>query len=853
MPPRPPARSAADPLKAYRAKRDFRRTPEPAGDAPAAAAVPETPLCFVVQKHAATRLHYDFRLELDGVMLSWALPKGPSFDPADKRMAVQVEDHPISYNTFEGEIPKGQYGAGRVIVWDRGVWLPETDPHAGLAEGKLVFTLQGHKLFGRWELVRIKPPGVERQTPWILFKKPDAHARRRAEYDVVSALPDSVNTLPPAAPPEADVPKDLPQLPAQATGALRAELPARLSPQLATAAAGLPPTGDWVLEIKFDGYRLLARIERGQVRLFTRAGHDWTSRLPALAASLGRLPIESGWLDGEIVVLNERGVPDFQALQTAFDARGGNAIVYFLFDLPFLDGWDLRAAPLRERRALLQQRLQPAATHGDDRRLRFSEAFEADLASLLHSARRLQLEGLMAKRADAPYRSARSDSWLKLKLRLRQEFVVGGFTDRGGERGAAEVGSLLLGVFDERGRLLPVGGVGTGWDARTAAALKRRLLALEQPAPAFAADVPRPADAAGRWSRRQAGAERWVRPELVVEVSFAAWTDDEQIRHATFEGLRADKPAATVRRDPAPLARGGSGQPLQLKVTHPERVIDPGTGLTKLDLVRYYESMAERMLPHLAGRPCSLVRGPDGVEGALFYQKHAEQLRAPGLVSLDPALWPDHEPLIAVEAATALAHLAQLNVIELHTWNASVRRIERPDRLVFDLDPGSGVPWPRVIEAAQLLHGLLQELGLAAWLKTSGGKGLHVVVPLTPREGWEAVYAFSEAVVQHLARVIPDRFVARSGPANRVGRIYVDYLRNHRGATTVVAYSARARPGLGVSMPLRWDDLPRLKSADQWTIANAREHLSFDPRDPWADYWQARQTLTQARRRLTGG
>jgi bifunctional non-homologous end joining protein LigD len=821
------------PLDEYRAKRNFARTPEPGADEAVASGGGNT---FVIQKHAASRLHYDLRLELDGVMLSWAVPKGPSYDPADKRIAVRTEDHPVAYNTFEGTIPKGQYGAGTVLVWDTGTWRPLLDPHRGLAEGKLVFTLQGHKMAGSWELVRITKPG-ERADTWILFKKRDGLERAKAEYDVIAALPDSV--LSKAAPARAP-----------ASAAVKAPNPASIAPQLATFATGVPSGGSWLFEIKLDGYRLMTRIEGGRARLITRGGHDWTARMPTLARELESLGLDSAWLDGEIVVLADKGLPDFNALQRAFDRRGAQQISYFLFDLLYLEGHDLRACPLAERRARLKALLQP---HGRAQQLRLSADFSADAATILESARQMQLEGVIAKRTDAPYVSTRSETWLKLKCRLRQEFVVCAFTDRGGDAAGTEVGSLLLGVYSAGGELVSVGGLGTGWDAAAAADLKARLVKLEVDQPMCR--LP-PGPAKNRWTGKARGAERWVRPELVLEASFAAWSPDAQIRHAVFEGLRLDKPAREVVRETATTPAGAlplratAAERVQTKVSHPDRVIDPGTGLTKLDLVRYYEAVAPWMLPHLSGRPVSLVRGPGGIAGELFFQKHAEKLAVPDLHQLDPKLWPGHEPLLAVPSALALAGLAQMNVIELHTWNARASKIEHPDRMVFDLDPGDGVPWRQVQEAALLVRGLLQELGLQSWLKTSGGKGLHVVVPLAPRHEWVMVKDFSQAVVQHLARVIPARFVAKSGAANRVGRIFVDYLRNSHGATTVAAYSARARPGLGVSMPLPWEALDELKGGAQWTVATAREHLSFHPEDPWRDCWGCRQTLTAARKVL---
>ena len=847
-------RLPAPPLELYRAKRDFAVTPEPSGDESAAR---DSERAYVIQKHAATRLHYDLRLEHGGVMWSWAVPKGPSYDPSDKRIAMRTEDHPISYNSFEGTIPKGHYGAGTVLVWDRGHWEPAGDPEKGLAEGKLLFTLHGLKLKGQWELVRIKPKDGERGDPWILFKKRDTHARSKQDYDVVRALPDSVGPAPPAEP--ARKPERKSSAPVRkAAGlplpeaAVPAEVPAALSPQLATQASGLPAHGQWVFEIKFDGYRMLARFDGGKPRLFTRNGHDWSSKMPVLIDELAALRLKGTWLDGEVVVFGADGLPDFNALQNAFDGKRTREIRYFVFDVPYFEGHDLRAAPLVERRALLEAFVEQ---HGSERLL-FSAAFDADPVHLMRSAEQLKLEGMMAKRADAPYVSRRTDAWLKLKGKQRQEFVIGGFTDRTGDADAREIGSLLLGVFDEKGRLHSVGNVGTGWSADTARALKERLAKLETKSSPFAQFDPKadPSVKRRRWPKRAGVADRWVKPQLVADVSFGDWTPDGSIRHAIFIGLREDKPARQVKREvdetPAgamPLKRSSDSA---TKVTHPERVIDPSTGLTKLDLVRYYESVAEWMLPHLKGRPCSLVRGPEGIGKELFFQKHLGKMQLKGVTQLDRKLWPEHEALLEVGTAKGIAEAAQMNVIEFHTWNATARHIHKPDRMVFDLDPGERVPWSRVQEAATLVHSFLEELGLEAWLKTSGGKGLHVVVPIAPKLDWDTVKGFSQAVVEQLAEVLPDRFSAKSGPANRIGKIFVDYIRNSHGATTAAAFSARARPGLGVSMPIDWSQLGSLKSGAQWTIANAREHLSFQKVDPWAGYWSNKQTLAKAMKRL---
>ncbi|WP_412760713.1 DNA ligase D [Paraburkholderia tropica] len=833
------AAGAPEKLARYRGKRNFEITPEPASK-PGGTRRKSGLLSFVIQKHWASRLHYDFRLEAGGVLLSWAVPKGPCYDPKAKRMAVHVEDHPLDYASFEGTIPAKQYDAGDVIVWDRGTWEPVGDPVEGMTAGKLVFRLHGEKLAGLWELVRISKPG-EKHDQWMLFKKRDEWARPLSEYDVLKALPDSVVTHPlglieerepKVVPPRAESPV-APDL----STAARAPLPAKIEPQLATLAPSLPIGGDWITETKLDGYRLLARIEGGEVRLLTRGGHNWAAKFPTLVGELEALEVSTAWLDGEIVMLTD-GLPDFSALQNAMDARTSGDIVYFLFDLMYVDGEDLRRVPLWARRARLSQLLESAGEH-----LRFSEAFDAPAAAMFEAAASLGIEGLMLKRRDAHYESGRTQTWLKAKARLRQELVICGFTTRGGKDG--EIGSLLLGYYDDDGaKLVGAGSVGTGWNARTARDLWERLAPLETRESPYDVAV----TGSRRWSRRAAGGERWVRPQLVAEVEFAEWTADGVVRQALFKGLRLDKPAKTVAREGGKTS--ASEPPLALKITHPERVVDPSANITKADLVRYYASVAERMLPHLADRPVALVRDPAGIGGELFFQKHAERTGMPGLTIHDRALWPDHPPLLSVDTEEALISAAQMNTVEFHTRNSTIRRIDRPDRVIFDLDPGEGVTWAHVQEAAMLVRTLLEELDLKAWLKTSGGKGLHVVVPLAPRVGYDAVKAFSQTFVRHLAKTIPERFSATSGPSNRIKKIYVDYLRNGKGQTTAAAFSARARPGMGVSMPVSWEQLFELKSGSQWGVQTAREYLSFQSADPWSDYWSTAQTLTVATKLL---
>lgn len=848
---------ASGALRTYREKRNFDLTPEPAEGGTAN----ESARAFVIQKHWATRLHYDFRLELDGTMKSWAVPKGPSFDPADKRMAVQVEDHPIAYNRFEGEIPKGQYGGGKVIIWDKGTWVPLEDPHQGYRAGKLKFELRGHKLHGHWTLVRMKGRGQERQQPWLLIKEKDEHAKPAGGYSVVDEMPGSVKGLadrpaPAGAAQPVEAAADGPP-----PGARKAALPGQLQPQLATLVDQLPGgAAEWIYEIKFDGYRMLARAEAGQVRLFTRNGNDWTHKLAHLEKALQAMEPPDGWYDGEIIMPGERMPADFQALQGAFESSRTGQIVYYLFDLPYCAGYDLREVPLVARREVLRRIVERKPQD----KVRFSAVFDAQPQDIVASACRLGLEGVIGKRRDSAYVTRRSSDWIKLKCGRRQEFVIGGFTDPKGSR--TGIGALLLGVHQD-GRLQYAGNVGTGFNERTLRELRSQLDALAADRSPFGAGSEMPRKA------------HWVRPELICEVAFGEWTRDQRIRHAVFHGLREDKPATAVTREeprhdapvdqpakaaPKPASRAASkpaakartarsatepGLPPQLRISNPDRVIDPTTGTTKIALVRYYALVAPLMMPHLKARPVSLVRAPDGITGELFFQKHMERYQMAGVRQLDPALDPDHPPYLEVATPQGLLSAAQMNVIEFHTWNAVKGNIGKPDRITFDIDPGEGVVWKQIQEAAQLVRAFLQELGLPAFLKTSGGKGLHVVVPIRRQHGWDTVKDFSLAVVRHMAATLPDRFVAKSGGKNRVGRIFIDYLRNGFGATTASAWSARSRPGLGISVPVGWDELDALKGGAHWTVGSVHERLDAG-NQPWAGYEEAHAFLGAAMRKL---
>ncbi|WP_426807839.1 DNA ligase D [Pseudomonas sp. WOUb67] len=819
----------AKPLQEYQRKRDFNATPEPAGKR--AHPRPAHGLQYCIQKHDASHLHYDFRLELDGTLKSWAIPKGPSLDPKVRRLAVHVEDHPLDYASFEGHIPEGHYGAGDVIVWDRGLWEPEGDPREAYAKGKLRFRLQGEKLSGVWNLFRTHLAGKKEQ--WMLVKSHDGEARSETDYSIVEALPDSVlsdRTL-------------VPRRPAKAATSTRKRkaspgaLPDMLQPQLATLADS-PPGGDWRYEVKFDGYRMLARIDGDDVRLFTRNGHDWSAKLPHQVEALKALGLDSAWLDGEMVVADDNGVADFQALQAAFDSEHDDDITYYLFDLPWLGGKDLRELPVQDRRATLAKLLK----HNASAILKFSEDFNQPVDALLDSACRLGLEGLIGKRADSPYVGRRSSDWIKLKCKQRQEFVIVGYTAPKGSRQG--FGALLLALHDtDSGQLRYAGKVGTGFSAATLESILTRLKPLHTAKPPLP-EPPSGADARG---------VHWLKPELLAEVAYAQMTRTGIVRHAVFHGLRDDKPATAIALERAmPAKNAAHTEPKglgNLRLTHPDRVIDKTSGTTKRQVAEYYAQVADWLLPQLEHRPVALVRAPEGLDGELFFQKHAGQLHIPDLTSYTKAQ--AGQAAMVLNSADSLLGAVQMNMLELHTWNATDKNFDRPDRFILDLDPDPALPWKAMLEATQLTLTLLDELGLKVFLKTSGGKGMHLVVPLTRRAGWDEVKDFSHAIVKHLAGLFPDRLSAVSGPKNRVGRIFIDYLRNGKGATTVAAYSLRAREGLPVSVPIWREELPKIKSANQWNIGNLHARLAqLD--DPWAELGSTRQSITLRMRKQLG-
>jgi bifunctional non-homologous end joining protein LigD len=846
-----------DALDEYNKKRDFDATPEPSGSAKKRsrkAPKADHALQFCIQKHDATRLHYDFRLEIEGTLKSWAVAKGPCLDPQVKRLAMHVEDHPLDYATFEGHIPEGHYGAGDVIVWDRGVWTCVGDPVESYKKGKIKFELQGEKLSGIWNLVRTHQEG--KQKPWFLIKHQDGAARPEAEYDVVKEQPDSVlsdrTIIPKKRRGMSADPQPVEQVPkprkrsksGTLTGAHVAPLPDLIKPQLATLVE-TAPSGDWRYEIKFDGYRIMARIDNGSVKLYTRNGHDWTAKLPRQAEALAGLALESAWLDGEMIAADENGVPSFQMLQNAFETAKSGAIVYYLFDMPYLNGVDLREVPVEERRSALAKVVE----RSEDDLIRFSEDFGEDASDLLTSACQMNMEGLIGKRIGSTYVSRRSDDWIKLKCKHRQEFVVVGYSEPKGSR--TSFGALLLGLHDkDSGELRYAGKVGTGFNDKTLRTILAQLQPLETSKPAVV-NPPKGTDARG---------VHWLKPELLAEVAYAEITKDGSVRHSVFHGLRNDKPAKEITEETAkPAAEVAAPEPKRravkkrahpssgkIRVTHPDRVIDASSGATKMQLAEYYVSVAEWILPTLQDRPVALVRAPEGIAGELFFQKNVERMAIPGIETVEG------ESVMLINNAEALVGAVQMSTIEFHSWNATAPDLDRPDRFVLDLDPDPALPWKSMVEATTLTLTILDELGLKSFIKTSGGKGIHIVVPLTPKEDWEAVKAFSQAIVKYMAKLIPDRFSAVSGPKNRVGKIFIDYLRNGKGATTINAYAVRTREGLPVSVPIFKEEIHDIKGANIWNIHNLHERLGQLGNDPWQDFAKTKQTITAEMRRRIG-
>jgi bifunctional non-homologous end joining protein LigD len=819
-------------LTNYRKKRDFKKTSEPRGKA---AARNVGVLRFVVQKHDASRLHYDFRLELEGVLKSWAVPKGPSLDPSRKSLAVQVEDHPLEYGDFEGVIPKGEYGGGTVLLWDTGTWEPLHDPLQGYQQGKLHFILHGTKLKGEWSLVRMHGSANSDGKNWLLIKLKDKYAD--GSRDILTEAPNSVKTkraMAGVAGERDNVWSKGARKMAHLPNAIKSPLPETLVPQLAVLATHPPAGAEWLHEIKFDGYRLLAFVKSGKVTLRTRNGLDWTARFPAIARTLARLKADSAIVDGEVVVLDDEGRSDFQGLQAMLTGRQKGEPILYAFDLPFCNGFDLRETPLLARKHMLENMLTESNL---EPRIRFSDHVLGDGSSVIDKACHLGLEGVISKKTDARYISRRDAGWLKSKCDLRQEFVIIGYTEGQGSRQG--FGALLLGYHDRSKRLVYAGRVGTGFDDQHLRELRRRLTMLDQEG--WPTDVPPP--------RREQKAAHWVKPVLVGEVRFTGWTRDGVLRHPAFIALRSDKSANQIVREdavePARVAPVNKSPPTSVRsvqMTHPDKVLYPETGTTKRDVASYYQSILQWILPHVVDRPLALVRCPAGRASQCFFQRNWSSSLPTAIDPVDVSDEKTKEIHVGVHDLEGMLSLVQIGVLEIHTWNCRSNNVAHPDQLIFDLDPGPDVTWKQVIEGARVLNQRLTKLGVPVYLKTSGGKGLHLTIPIVPNIDWRSTKEFCEAIAKDMVRQ-SDLFVANMRKDLRGGKIYIDYQRNGRGATAVAPYSTRARIGAPVSMPISWKELGKLKSADQFRVERVGRYLEKRETDPWQDFEESRVDL----------
>lgn len=838
-------------LEQYHAKRDFKKTGEPVGKVSRGKRVQAGGI-FVIHKHAATRLHYDLRLEHGGVLWSWAVTRGPSLDPHEKRLAIHVEDHPIDYAPFEGTIPKGEYGGGSVIVWDEGTWTPETDPAQAMKKGHISFELNGHKLHGIWHLVRLKPRHGEKRDNWLLIKSDDAAAR--PGEDILREAPESVKsglTIEEVAEGKtADGKKarvwhsNRPVAGKKARAAKRLEF---IQPCLATLQRDAPPGKEWLHEVKFDGYRMQAQLAGTEARLLTRTGLDWTDKFGTeIVAELGRLRCTDAIIDGEVVVLADSGVSSFALLQADLSARRTDRFLYYAFDLMRLDGEDLRTEPLVERKQALQDLLgkQPG-----NPAVRFSDHFAEPGKVMLEHACRMGLEGIVSKRADAPYRSGRGMSWVKSKCTLRQEFVIGGYLPS--EKARRGVRSLLVG-YHEGGKLHYAGGVGTGFSIDTAADLKKKLDALRAKTSPFDTAVPK--------GKGLGKGVIWVKPELVGEVEFRSWTSDRIIRHASFQGLREDKPAEEVvqEKPKAPAGKddtkakpaGGKAQTkvkstgaakTAVKLSNPDKLLWPQEKVSKQSLLDHYALVWPRMQQFVVNRPLSLVRAPDGIGGQRFFQKHASAGMHEKIAMMkDPT---DGEEILFVRDFDGVAALVQLGVVEIHIWGCTIDELDKPDQIIFDLDPDEGVDVKAVRAAALEIRGQLDELSLSNFVKTSGGKGYHVVVPLKPSADWDEVKGFAHDFARALEQAAPDRYTATLSKKARAGKIFVDYLRNGRGSTTVAPYSSRAKKGATVSMPVTWGEIEAGLAPNAFPIGDKTTLKRLAEADPWADFFKQGKPL----------
>lgn len=774
-------------LHEYKQKRDFKKTKEPGAKL---GPKRQRNLSFVVQEHHASHLHYDFRLEHNGVLKSWAVPKGPSMNPKEKRLAVEVEDHPLSYGSFEGEIPKGEYGGGTVYQWDSGTWKPEGDAAKALKKGHLEFSLAGEKLNGKFILIRTARKSG-RKNQWLLIKRSDAQQNKKAS-----------------------APK------AKTSALKKSPFPGFVPPQLAQLVSHPPQENNWVHELKLDGYRLQLHWHRNKAQIFTRNKNDWTAKFPGLVAELKKLKTDSCILDGEAVIVDSDGKSNFQMLQNAMEEGESKEVLFYAFDLLYLNGHDLREHPLLARKELLRKLI---SKNGE---FLYCEHFSSDAEEFLHSACKLELEGMISKRSQASYSSGRGDDWVKAKCLLRQEFVIGGFTEPEGSR--SSFGALLLGIYEGE-KLAYCGRVGTGFSQATLREIHKKLKGLSRANSPFSLKSPKAKEI------------QWVKPSLVAEVKFAQWTSDGNLRAPSFQGLRKDKPAKSIIREVAGEKPDRKQSKKQTEISSPDKILFPKEKITKKALAEFYFDVADRMLPHLKNRPLSLLRCPDGIGKACFFQKHFHEKKPGGLELHRRTRKKEERDFLTLSSKEGLLDLVQRGTVEIHAENGRAPRASRPDQIVMDFDPGPGITWQKTKKAAFDLKEILDTLKLKSFVKVSGGKGLHVHIPVAPIYSEANVKAFSHALAREMESRDPEIYTSVISKKARINKIFVDYLRNGEGATAVVPYSLRAREGAKVALPVSWAELKNLTGPDTFGMAEARRRAKR--RDPWAGWEKLKQRL----------
>ena len=803
-------------LNEYNQRRNFEKTFEPEGRTETS----EESLRFVVQHHLAGRDHYDLRLEWNGVLLSWAVPKGPSYNTRDKRLAVQVEDHPLVYRNFEGTIPKGEYGGGVVMLWDEGYWEPYMNVDEGLSEGMLKFSLKGSRLRGRWALIRLKGKAGETKDNWLLLKEKDEYVK---DDEGMSEFTTSIRTGRTMAEIEKGHEEKIIKNPFS-----------KADVQLAKLANTVPEGDEWLYEMKYDGYRILAFVEGNSVRLITRNGNDITKRFFKIASSLidlakGRAMV----LDGEIVVTDDSGKTDFQALQNYLKAQKPQTLTYIIFDLLAIDGEDIRGHSLMDRKEKLESLMQDAPNN-----LYYSRYVKGYGKESFAAACEAGMEGIVGKKPDSIYSGNRNDDWIKLKCDKRQEFVIGGYSLS--DKRTSGVSSLLLGVYDGE-ELIYAGRAGTGISENDMIVLESYFQGLKRLESPFKQEP----------KTKSNEKITWLEPKLAAEIKFAEWTKDNLLRQASYKGLRADKNPKEIKREKAeetqPQSNEKEGKPMEkgliiegVKISSPDKIIYNELDITKEDVVRYYSKVAERMLPYVRNRILSIVRCPKGVSQACFYKKHPGP-GSKGIITMHIPTGNDETvEYFYIENATGLISEAQMGTLEFHTWGSSVEQLEKPDIMVFDLDPDEGMKIDRVRQGVEDIKSILDELNLNSYLKLSGGKGYHVVVPLKPTAYWDKFHDFAKQTAEVMENKWPDRYTSNVRKAKRKGKIFIDWIRNARGATSIAPYSLRARKGAKVSMPIFWDELYTV-APDGINLEDAL--IRIEGKDPWEDFFQNTQML----------